>query len=174
MAVSLKIPLNGSQHHQGHSTTPPIVRSLVSILARRRCARLAVCLGWALLAVGGLMVFHTFLKELQSSVPPVAGTPSFAAANAMALYFPRPSISVAMLIQSSAALLDFTNESTCTLAPKVDMTTQRVGLICKPHRADSLGGGCITKRDMIAQLAQGIENATAYLPVSLYVGKNRG
>ena len=95
-------------------------------------------------------------------MPPLPGTPSYAAAAAMDAYFPSPALTVAMLIESPAgAMLRFTTESTCTLEPVVDLAAKSVGVVCKPLAADSLGGGCITKTDVLKQLAAGIENATA-------------
>ncbi|CAK0830169.1 unnamed protein product, partial [Prorocentrum cordatum] len=63
----------------------PRVAAYVSVLGKPR-ARCCVVLPWLALSLGGLSTFPRLIPELESSVPPVQGTPSYTAMQSLEYY----------------------------------------------------------------------------------------
>ena len=141
----------------------PRVSSYTACL-KRPVAKALVVLVWGALTLGGVVVLlnGSFLGNLESSIDPVPGTPSYAAQSKLTSYFPEDAATAAngagaLLVESQRGpLFAWSNESTCdidlTLGGDLMAGEPTVSVTCVPRSPDTLGGGCITKRDMKTQL----------------------
>ncbi|CAE8640945.1 unnamed protein product, partial [Polarella glacialis] len=147
----------------------PKVAAFVDLLKRPLCKTVLVTV-WLGLNIGGLAVLQKFVTLLESSIPPVEGTPSYDAAEKMGEFFPLKPLNGAFLVRSAdgSALLDFVNRSTCTLNHTVDTTAfpnVTIHITCPPNDLAALGDGCITKSDLLIQTAAIIANISSKLPL---------
>ena len=158
----------------------PRVSSYTACL-KRPAAKALVVLLWGALTLGGVVVLlnGSFLGNLESSIDPVPGTPSYAAQSKLTLYFPEDAATAAngagaLLVESQRGpLFAWSNESTCDVDLALDglmAGKPTISVTCVPRSPDTLGGGCVTKRDMKTQLLNKIlAEIETLLPLLTYL-----
>jgi len=110
---------------------------------------------WVILGAAGLSCASSFLKVLESNVPPCPGTASKFAAEAYEQFFPAQPLQAAFLIKSqqNGKLVDFVGESTCNISHNVSLDalpTLKLSLAC--HNPKALGSGCLRNIDIEPQM----------------------
>lgn len=156
-----------SEEARTTSISYPKVAAFVRLLKLPWC-QVVVVIIWFLMSVGGLISAKSFIKELESDIPPIKGTPTYDAAQQLTYFFPDEPLGAALLAKSAdgSAFLNFVNTSTCDLGKSIDPSAfpnVTMSIFCKPKDQTVLGGGCIIKSDLISQAEAMIQNMSSQL-----------
>eukprot|EP00928_Gymnodinium_smaydae_P001552 TRINITY_DN10565_c0_g1_i1.p1 TRINITY_DN10565_c0_g1~~TRINITY_DN10565_c0_g1_i1.p1 ORF type:complete len:1067 (+),score=186.17 TRINITY_DN10565_c0_g1_i1:98-3202(+) len=119
----------------------------------RGVVKAAMLTCWFAVICAGLYEAMPFMQRRVFSFPPPPGSSSHDALMTFQHYFPAAPVEAALFIESTSGrpMLDFQNESTCSLAYNMSYEGGGVKLKLACENATALGGGCITKASLIRE-----------------------